>query len=49
LVWPDLGGGSWVDNVFYDFVKFSIKMYREIAKNHKKCTFWAFEHGKWRF
>ena len=40
---------KWVVNVFFDFFKFSIKMYREIAKNHKKFTFLAFEHGKWRF
>ena len=34
--------GTWVVDGVCDFVKFSIKMYREIAKNHEKSTFWAF-------
>ena len=30
--------GTWFVNGFCDFVKFSIKRYREIAKNHEKIT-----------
>ena len=31
--------GTWVVHGFCDFVKFSIKRYREIAKNHEKSLF----------